>query len=328
MTPQLLGAFTRIREAAEAHMDERDREQLGWSEETVTEVCTHRGLPFVKVVPFNRAQEGKAVGADYLWWWLDRSSSVCFGMLVQAKRLTHERGKWKVDVRHKDGKQLDELCSTAARLDVPAMYSIYTGGRVFRADLPCVHDEHPDCLACRRMAVSMISAYQLDAVRSPVDTATMVLTESIPLEDLVDPDRPVGLVRDTNLTEIPYGPLREFMLRDQDGPLEIGRRIFNAVCKHRAGAFSAARADALPLPGSSLFPEVPDDPGHFRGSYYGHFLRGLRVSPPDYVREFLRRSAPGPDRMGYITSVPQPRPAGRPRALRDVAVDGVVLVTL
>lgn len=50
-------------------------------------LAARRGHPHVKVVKLNRLQES-AVGGDYLWWWLDRSSSLCFGLLVQAKRLT------------------------------------------------------------------------------------------------------------------------------------------------------------------------------------------------------------------------------------------------
>jgi hypothetical protein len=51
------------------------------------------------------------------------------------------------------------------------MYGVYAGGLVFRADLPCLHNGKPDCLGCRRTAVSVISAYQLDPVWSPMDTA-------------------------------------------------------------------------------------------------------------------------------------------------------------
>lgn len=88
MTHQdVLTSFTRIREAAEAHMDELDELGHGWAEESVTDVAVHRGHPHVKIVKVSRRQEA-TVGGDYLWWWLDRSSSLCFGMLVQAKRLT------------------------------------------------------------------------------------------------------------------------------------------------------------------------------------------------------------------------------------------------
>jgi len=327
MTDEVLDAFTRIRHAAETHMDERDRGLLGWSEETVTEVCSHQGLPQVQVIPFNRNQEGKAVGADYLWWWLDKSSGVCFGMLVQAKRLEHVGNRWTVDIRHRNGEQLEDLYATAKWLEVPAMYGVYTGGTVFRAELPCFHDDEPPCLSCRRMAVSVISAYQLGAIWSPADTAATVFSESIPLEDLVDPQRSVGAVWDVNLEEIPPGPLRDFLVLDQDGPLEVAKRIFQAVCKQRSGAFSAASAEAITLAGEALFPEVPEDTGHFRGPYYRHFLQGLRTSAPDYVRDLQRWQTPD-DNMAYVISAGQSGPARRPRALRGVGVDGVVLVTL
>ncbi|GAB3428387.1 DUF6615 family protein [Flindersiella endophytica] len=324
----VLGAFTRIREAAEQHMDERERRKLDWSEETVTEVCSHMGYPEVRVIPFTRRQEG-TIGADYLWWFLDQTSSICFGMLVQAKRLTRQNGQWKVDIRHKMGKQLADLVATADQLHVPAMYGVYTGGQVFRADLNCFHDKAPDCLGCRRMAISVISAYQLDTVMSAVDTADIVFNESLPLEDLVDPSLPGGLVWDVNLKKIPPGQLRDFLRKDQDGPREIAKRIFKAVCEHRMGAFTAASAEPISVPGAPLFPEVPEDSGHFPGPYYRHFLQGLRESTPAYVRQ-LRHSQERDEASGYITAVygHGPRPPRRPDALRGVDIDGVVLVAV
>jgi hypothetical protein len=324
---EVLEAFTRIRVAAETHMDQRDTDGLGWSEETVTEVCSHRGLPVVNVIPFNRAQEGCAIGADYLWWFLDETSSACFGMLVQAKRITRA-GRWKVDIRHKQGRQLTDLLATARQLEVPAMYGVYTGGLVLRADMPCFHDQAPGCVGCRRMAISMISAYQLaDVWASPTTTADLVLTHGIPLENLVDPDLVTGTVVDVNLSEIQPSQLRDFLLLDQDGPVEVAKRIFRAVCEHRARGFSAATAEPITIPGAPLFPEVPDDTGHFPGPYYRHFMQGLRASPPPYVRH-LQRQTRLDDTMGYVTAVPGPRGPRRPRALRGVDVDGVVLVTV
>ncbi|MAY94944.1 hypothetical protein [uncultured Nocardioides sp.] len=324
----VLDAFTRIRCAAETHMDHRDRERLGWSEETVTEACTNQGLPQVKVIPFNRNQEGRAIGADYLWWFLDQRSSACFGMLVQAKRISRGADRWKVDIRHRQGRQLADLLATARQLEVPAMYGIYTGGLVLRADMPCFHDQAPGCVGCRRMAISMISAYQLaDVWGSPTTTADLVLTDGIPLENLVDPDLVTGTVADVNLSEIRPGQLRDFLLLDQDGPLEVAKRIFRAVCEHRARGFSAATAEPLTIPGAPLFPEVPNDTGHFPGPYYRHFLQGLRASPPSYVRQ-LQGEARRDDTMGYVTAVSAPRGPRRPRALRGVDVDGVVLATM
>jgi hypothetical protein len=86
----VLGGFKKIRQTAEAYMDKRDLAGDGWSEEAVTAIAVTEGRPHVDVVEFNRNQEGRgpnALGADYLWWWIDSQTGECFGMLVQAKRL-------------------------------------------------------------------------------------------------------------------------------------------------------------------------------------------------------------------------------------------------
>lgn len=269
---ELLNAFTRVRLAAETYMDERDRADLGWVEESVTDVAVHRGLPELRVVQFNRQQEGRGVGADYLWWWLDRDSDECFGMLVQAKRLHREDKRWSVDISHRNGKQLGDLRRTANQFNVPAMFAIYTGGRVFRHDLPCLHNKAPECLGCRRMAISIISAYQVWASwESPVDVANLVLNDSIPLEDLVDPARSAGPVWDVNLSTIGTGELLDFLRRDQHGPREIAKRIFAAVAKQRAGSFSAVLAERTTVAGAPIFPTVPSDTGHYPSPYFDHF---------------------------------------------------------
>jgi hypothetical protein len=321
---EALAAFTRIREAAETYMEEMDALDLGWSEETVTDVCVHKGHPTVSVCKFNKNQEGGGVGADYLWWWLDRSSGVCFGMLVQAKRLTHQGTKWKLDVRHNNGKQYADLLKTAARLEVPAMYGVYTGGPTFRTGLACFHDKEPDCLGCRRMAISMVSAYQLSSAWALGDAANFLFNKSIPLEDLVDPARTAGPVNDLNLHDIPAGDLRDFLLDPQVGPREVAKRIFRPVSHQRRGMFSRASAQLIAVPGAPLFPDVPEDTGHFPGAYFRHFLQGLRLSPPRYVEELLERQLfqdldgqPEP----FADEVPAP-------AELDGVVDGVVLISL
>jgi hypothetical protein len=224
-------------------------------------------------------------------------------MLVQAKRLHHQGEGWTVDTRHRDGRQLSDLLATANQLQVPALYSVYTGGQVFRKDLPCFHDKTPDCLRCRRMAISLISAYQLSAVWSPIDTAILVLDESIPLEDLVDPALDAGPVWDLNLPDIGPGALRDFLLQDQHGPREIAKRIFRAVSHHRRMAYSAALAEPIAVPGAPVFPDVPSDPGHFPGPYFAHFLRGLRLSPPPYVLELQEGTPATPALTSRIAGV-------------------------
>ncbi len=267
-TSPLLNAFTRIRVAAETHMDDRDLAGLGWTEETVTELAIHRGAPAVEVVQFNRQQEGRGVGADYLWWWLDTLSDERIGMLVQAKRLDIVGGRPAVNINHRNGRQLSDLLQTAKDFDVPAMYGVYTGGRVYRRDLPCCHGQKKQhCLGCCRMAVSMISAYQLLVTReSPIDTGSALINESIALEDLVDPAHAAGPIRDVNLRNLPHGELRDFLLQD---------------------------------------PDVPQDTGHFPQPYFDHVLRGLRTSPPPYMTDLLagRRTTFDDERIAGVVIV-------------------------
>ena len=55
-----MDAFTRIRAAAEKHMDDRDSHGHGWDEETVTGVSTHKGAPQVKVTYFTKQSKSRS----------------------------------------------------------------------------------------------------------------------------------------------------------------------------------------------------------------------------------------------------------------------------
>lgn len=133
-------------------------------------------------------------------------------------------------------------------------------------------------------------------------TADLVVSESVPVEDLVDPDVPSPPVWDINLHELTDPQLRDFLLKPQGGARQIARRIFRLVADHRRGAFSAASAELLHVPGAPIFPDVPEDRGHFPGPYYRHVLQGLRSSPPDYV-ETLRRP-PTSDEPWDVPQIP------------------------
>jgi hypothetical protein len=329
-------------------MDKRDRADDGWTESEVTSVSVTEGRPHVQVVMFNQNQEGRgphALGADYLWWWIDSTTLECFGMLVQAKRLRLLGDQWRVDISHRDGDQLRTLLRTARELQVPAMYSVYTGGLVFRTALPCLHQDHQDgvvlaapappgttpgtglgagrkCQRCRRMAISMITALQLaSGWQSATRTGETVLSDSVPLEDLVDPAVPSGPVRDVNLRKLTNPDLVAFLQRPQDGAREIARRIFRLVATARYGAFSAATAEPITVPGAPIFTDVPEDRGHFSEPYFVHVLRGLRTSPPAYVTELIEQFGHlGPDEI-----------AGGQRRAAELAgtnVDGIILVML
>lgn len=282
----LLEALTRIRVRAEHHMDRQDFEGLGWTEETVTEIAVSAGTPFVKPIPFNRPQEA-VIGADWLWWWLDGSSQECFGMLVQAKRIKGGPGRWKLDVGHGDGAQQRSLFATADQFDVPAVYGVYTGGLVLRKDLRCPHGQVPPCLACTRMAITLMPAYSLPATRDSRSLFDLTVVEGVPLENLGDPNTPAGTVRDVNFRQMQPGALRQFLLEPQSGPREVAKLIFKSVSTRRSAQFSAALIDPVELVGQQVFTELPSDRGHFPDSYFSHVLRGLRLNPPDYVRDLV-----------------------------------------
>jgi hypothetical protein len=302
----LLAAFVRVRSTAESYMDERDRAGLGWAEDVVSALAVHKGQPVVEVVEFNRDQEGRGVGADYLWWWLDRASDECFGMLVQAKRLLRHHGRWEVDIRHRAGRQYRDLLATADQFQVPAIYAVYTGGLVFRSSLPCTHQKSLGCITCRRMTISLIAAYQLSTDASAVETAGRVFNESIPLEDLVDPALAAGPVWDLNLPEVGPGSLRDFLINEQQGPQEVARRIFSAVSQRRRRSFAVALAGRVALPSDQVFRQLPSDTGHFPGPYFPHVLQRLRTHPPSYVLDLLggRPASPGlVDRVAGVVMV-------------------------
>jgi hypothetical protein len=268
-------------------MEELDQAGLTWSEETVTEISLPMGLPFVKPVMFNRAQES-AVGADWLWWWLDLSSGVCFGMLVQAKRVKGGPGKWTVDVSHGGGVQQERLMAVADRFEVPAVYGVYMGGASLRKKMGCLHGGLSPCVACTRMAITLMPALSLPVSRTKSELIDLTVLEGVPLEDLADTARPAGVVKDVNFRQLSAGSeLRAFLVEPQSGPSEVAKQIFRSVSVRRANQKSAAVAERLELVGEQVFSDFPGDRGHFAIPYFPHVLRGLRKNPPNYVRDLL-----------------------------------------
>lgn len=301
----LLQALSRVRSHAEEHMDRQDRAGLGWSEEAVTEVAIGAGIPFLKPIPFNRNQES-TVGADWLWWWLDSSSQECFGMLVQAKRLKHEGTAWKVDVSHGSGSQRRNLLDTADAFEVAAVYSIYMGGMEFRRDRGCPHGATDPCERCVRMAITLMPAISLSPDWSKEALADVTFAEGVPLEDLGDPNRSTGVIRDVNFSALEEGELRTFLVEGQEGPRKVAKNIFGSVARRRSSQKSAALAETITSVGAQVFQDLPRDRGHFGVSYYSHVLRGLRKNPPNHLRDVIagfRPPAEVSDRVAGIVLV-------------------------
>jgi hypothetical protein len=59
----------------------------------------------------------------------------------------------------------------------------------------------------------------------------------------------------------------------------------------------------MTIASAPIFPEVPRDTGHYPNSYFEHFLRGLRMSPPPYVRDIQENRPAPPEIAGRVAGV-------------------------
>ena len=297
----LISALTRARLVAEDHMILADRIGISWREETISELLWVNAQPFVKCADFSR-QEERELGADWLWWWVDRADE-CFGMLVQAKRLHHRNGQPQLDFRYNGGQQMRRLFRTAEQLQVPAVYSLYFGGVESRG-MRCGEGHANDCERCHRASVSMITALQAELASggSLRDAAALAFSASMPLEDLVDPAIAAGPVRDLNLREV-EPDLREFLLQDQVGARRVARELFRIISDERSMQLSADVADRSVRATDLVFPDLPQDMGHFQEPYFRHILRGLRNRIPDYVQEVMAGQLPPPPVANLVSGI-------------------------
>ncbi len=265
-----------------------------WHENTVSDIVRVKAAPAVTSMRFSGRQENK-VGADWLWWWIDTTGE-CFGMLVQAKRLKHIGTRATIDFRYDNGEQMRSLFRTSDHFQVPAVYALYFGGVDHRHGLTCGARHTSPCPRCEKASVSVLSGQlAAEAGHDHRYLAESAFKWSCPLEDLADPAATTGPIRDVNLrldNESLDPELRAFLLQGQTGARHAARMIFKAVSGVRAGQFSAAVADAIQLGSAAVFPQVPQDTGHFSRAYFADILRGLRTGVPDYVMDVLAGQVP------------------------------------
>ncbi|WP_146905970.1 hypothetical protein [Cellulomonas aerilata] len=292
-------ALVRAREAVETHVTRVDAMGHAWHETTLTDLLLEQAWPAMRALPFNQVQEG-AVGADWLWWWLDQDGTA-FGMLVQAKRLHAD--PWRIDYGYRGGAQLRDLLSAAEALSVPPVYCLYLGSKAFRAQFACDAHEEGDCARCHAATVSLqpgiIAAH---AAALPVDFS---IRQAIPLEYLGDPNQDTRppLLAGMSLP----ADLEQFLYEDQRGANAVARHLLKRVIEVRAGQLSVDVGDVRVAP-DQVYKDLPDDRGHLYEPYFPNILRGLRTSPPDYLHDLL---------------------AGRPvTATLPSSVAGVVVLTL
>ncbi|WP_327170106.1 hypothetical protein OG471_00505 [Streptomyces sp. NBC_01336] len=264
-----------------------------WDEETATARLCEQSAPYLQPITFNRAQEAR-VGADWLWWFIERASGTSFGMLCQAKNLKKQGPRWKIgfDQTNKTGAQMRQLAQAAKSLQVPAAYILYCGSEEYRDGLACRTHSTFECANCARAGVSVLSALGAEHLCNtyPTDAnacAIAAFQRSQPLEDLVAPDTPDGALWDMNFHEC-VGALQAFLSQPQYGAARVAKQLFDQLSSLRGTQFSRIppRLELSTHPGHDCaYPFLPSDRGHLPRSYFSDVLQGLRKSVPTYVRD-------------------------------------------
>lgn len=282
-------AFRRARKQAVQHMSACEKAQLQWGETSVTEIVMSRAAAAVSVVPFSQQAEAIS-GADWIWWWVDAASA--YGMLVQAKRLTVTRSRWRFDFGYRSGEhdQQSSLRMTAANLDLIPVYALYLGTGNYRNWEPCPElHQGRGCASCVRRSVSVMPALLADPAIVTGSKATY--ERSVALEDIWTPT--LGRSRlIPGLSQQLDPDLSEFLLTPQNGARKVAKSMISRLLQARAGQFSAVSAPGRGAVSDGrhdrlgpVFQNMPDDTGHWGIPYFDHVLNALRHAPPDYVLE-------------------------------------------
>lgn len=284
-------AFRWARIHAVRHMSACEDADLRWGETSITEIVTSRAAKAVTVVPFTQRAEALS-GADWIWWWVDGRGA--YGMLVQAKRVTVNWSKWKFDFSYPNGtgSQRSTLMSSSAALGLLPVYALYLGTGGYRDWEPCP-DGHRSgrCLHCVKRSVSLMPALLANDLL--VDNASTTYEQSVALEDLWTPPPKVApLTPELRRHLVP--DLLNFLRTRQNGTRAVTRSMIDRVLRVRAGAFQATPASPSQLTNNgahdrlgAVFPELPEDQGHFGLNYFHHTLDPLHHAPPDYVLESM-----------------------------------------
>ncbi|MFK0189745.1 DUF6615 family protein [Kitasatospora sp. NPDC090308] len=284
-----LAAFTASRKAVDKFVTASMRQGRTWGEESVTERLLMAAYPTVRYVEFNRAQE-EVVGADWLWWFVDRSGEA-FGALVQAKKLKVQAQSCAIDFKHPGGdaagKQMRDLLTTADFLDVPAVYALYCGTLKYREEVTeCPVHEYRGrpCQRCQRASILMLSALAAQelAYLSPASAGSSAFETGVPLEDLVDPE----VCADNFVFDSPLAiELANFFEQKQEGVRDIAKAMFNSVKKAR----QLLMATPEDLGDDTVFGTIPAGLGQFEADNlpFRHILRGLKRELPRDVADAI-----------------------------------------
>lgn len=290
LEPTLAEALLAARLAVDARRRARAEQGHRVGEIEQTQQLLMHAFPRVEYAQFNQRQE-KAVGADWLWWFLGRNRE-CFGLLIQAKALQGATGRWRLDLSYprRTSAQLDTLLRVADEFDVPAAYVVFSGDVSERHDLVCGSHTATACSRCERSSVTILSGLAAKAVvrlakpNRPDEVASDAFRLSIPIEDLASIAE--QSVFDVNWKSLSL-ELRQFLSTPQTGPAAVAKHIFEVAASIRTGQFSAATAELAPPVSDHVYSGLPTDNSHGGPPYWIHTLRGLRRRPPAYVEAML-----------------------------------------
>ena len=306
-SPTLQQVLEQARNVAYQFMVKGEASGLGWDEETITNTMLVETTPLVKVIPFNKKQEGgdkrleehgAGVGADWLWWWVG-DDGASFGMLVQAKRLKKDKNEeWVIDFKYKLGKQWQDLHAAADILQVAPSYALYLGPPNYRKPVECGVKDHPSdyeqCDRCIRKSVSFYPSILADGIGEEPEVA---YEQSIPMESLADPRADTETPCAQKWTYGLAPELKEFMTTEASGvPQAVARQLVSKVRERRAGQFNMRMDSHLShedqISEDFVFQSLPLDRGHLSAPYFLQILRGLRRTPPGYVLNVLNGGSP------------------------------------
>lgn len=257
-----------------------------WGETAVTEMVIAQAAEAVYVVPFTQRAEVLS-GADWVWWWVDHRGA--YGMLVQAKRMSIDAGRWHFDFSYPKGTgtQRSTLMSAAATLELLPAYALYLGTADYRRGASCP-DGHKrgTCLQCVKRSVSLTPALLAEAFM--MSDADGVYGRSVALEDLWAPSTTTAMLGLPGRSSL-APELEEFLKVRQDGTRAVARSMIDRILKVRTGELQhGATTSARPRDDEhdrlgSVFTRFPDDPGHWGLNYFEHALSPYLHAPPDYV---------------------------------------------
>jgi hypothetical protein len=283
---EIFAGFQTARRSSTRFVNSARRKGFSPKEESLTDHFLSRLPESVQVRTFTRAQESSTTGADWLWWWTDGSE--WFGALVQAKR--RQEGRTPYDFRYRPrpsvrnpdpDRQVDTLLRAAHSLSVPAVYVLYNHGQLSPSTTDLcgrVGGERP----CTSLAVAVLPAL-VAQFRSVFGDDS--IGDAKPVECLACPTNSQRVT--PWFTRMTTPAMMRFLRHSATLPRLVAAGLIQQIASVRMDQFrDFSRTQLIYGPSrEQVVRDVGDDTGHFSEAWVAHVMRGLRSSPPRWVRE-------------------------------------------